>query len=447
MRHLGYLLITVIVLALACNLPRPTEEMPTAAPPTAPSAHETVLPATVAAETAPPATLPAEATLAPTPTVAPPTPSATLVPIPPGYAVEQEATVGTYRIRVWRNTAADSLPFDAIAEIEGDGSALARVALVTNVDVSGRDVTGDGHPDLVIETYSGGAHCCWSTIIYDLGPTLTEVLRSRPSNCGGVLRDLDGDGVLEFETCDDVFAYVYCPYAMSPSVRAVLRYQPGQGYGPASPQFAALYVQDIAEHTALAQAAQPEEMGEWDGTTKCSVLPLVLDYLYSGQPGLAWDTLVQYYAYPDRALLWAEVLRAAAWSSLYVPTAPPPAPWPEHYMLQLLTSCGPNEQFIGFLSAGQDPCAPEVPRRDLFWLQQELQWLGLIQHDESLEIAPAGCTSDCRIDVTDSAATVRLGSIRLETVSGFPGAVFRTNGQESAHWRLRGDLSWEQIAP
>src|SRR5215471_18484906 len=30
---------------------------------------------------------------------------------------------------------------------------------------SGADINGDGIPDLVIEEYSGGAHCCSSTVI------------------------------------------------------------------------------------------------------------------------------------------------------------------------------------------------------------------------------------------------------------------------------------------
>ena len=35
--------------------------------------------------------------------------------------------------------------------------------------ISGRDINGDGEPDLVFVGYSGGAHCCWTYWIVSLG--------------------------------------------------------------------------------------------------------------------------------------------------------------------------------------------------------------------------------------------------------------------------------------
>ena len=62
-------------------------------------------------------------------------------------------------------------------------------------------------------------------------------------------------------------------------------------------------------------------------------------------------------------------------------------------------------------------------------------------------MTPEGGTTTCRLDVVRLEDGTRLGSIRLDTAVGFPGAVYRVDGVESAHWRLRGDLTWEQIAP
>jgi hypothetical protein len=58
-------------------------------------------------------------------------------------------------------------------------------------------------------------------------------------------------------------------------------------------------------------------------------------------------------------------------------------------------------------------------------------------------IAPEGCTTNCRLDVLRYTDNARVGSIRLDTTGGFPGEVYRVNGEESAHWRLKGDLTWE----
>jgi hypothetical protein len=456
------LLVTVSMLLLSCGL---IEVPPTAAPDESAvqtrvaqdvAATLTALP--VAATTQPPPTptlIPVQPTntpIPPPPTVAPsppPPPTPTPMPIPPAYVVEEERAIGAYTVQVWHDTADDGWGFNNIATISAGGRTVVQIELVSGLgDLTGTDVTGEGYPDVIIETYTGGAHCCFSTIVYDLGPTLTKVLESPQSNCGGSFEDLDGDGVFEFVTCDDLFAYAYCSFAASPIVQVILQYEPGRGYVPASPRFAHLYAGPIATHTQMAEAAQPEGLGEWDATTKCAVLSLVLDYLYTGQAERAWTEFDRLYGYPDRLLFWAEVVQAVAESPLYAPAGSWPAvSLPPHYMLQLLTNCGPEYQYVGLLGEGQSACGPEVPHRDVYWLGPQLRKIGLLAEGERLELAPAGCTADCRLDVVRLADDARVGSMRLDTTVGFPGAVYRVNGVESARWRLRGDLTWEQIAP
>jgi hypothetical protein len=461
-KHARPLLFILSVLALSCTLVSPP-------PPATPeeSAVQTRVAQGVAATLAamPTATPPPPApTLTPTPVPptdapAPPQPTATLyplptatpfpTPVPPTYVVEEERAIGRYTVRLWRNTADDAWGFDNIATISAGGQTLVQIEMVSRFgDLTGADITGEGHPDAIVETFTGGAHCCFSTIVYDLGPVLTKVMETPQSNCGGRFEDLDGDAVFEFVTCDDLFAYAYCPYAASPAVQAILRYEPGRGYVPVSPRFAHLYAEAIAVHTRMAEEAQPGELGEWDGTAKCAVLPLVLDYLYTGQADRAWAAFSRLYGYADRLLFWAEVVQAVADSPLYVPAGPQPAvSLPPHYMLQLLTNCGPDWQYVGFLEEGQWACGPAVPHRDIFWLEAELHSIRLLTEGERLELTPEGCTTNCRLDVVSLSDGARLGSIRLDTAIGFPGAVYRVDGVESAHWRLRGDLTWEQVGP
>jgi hypothetical protein len=380
-------------------------------------------------------------------------PQPTVVPIPSeipdNFVVEDEQLIGAYSVALWRNTAADSWSFDNIVTISVGDEMLVRIESVSGFgDPTGRDITGEGHPDVVLERFTGGAHCCFSVIVYDLGPTLTKVLETRESNCSGRFEDLDGDSVLEFVTCDDLFAYVYCPYASSPMVQVIMRYEPGRGYVPASPRFAHLYAEMAAGHLELAESATAGELGEWDETTKCAVLPLTLDYLYTGQADRAWAELSRLYTYPDGLLFWAEIVQAVSESSLYVSDgSSPPVVLPPYYMLQLLTSCGPDWRYVGLLGEGQVPCDPGVPQRDIYWLESQLHTIGLLTVEERLALAPDGCTADCRLDVLRYSDDVRAGSIRLDTTVGFPGEVYRVNGDESAHWRLRGDLVWERISP
>lgn len=387
----------------------------------------------------------------PTHTATAPVPSPTLsTPEPPGetYIIDQERRIGEYVVRLWRNTAPEGIGYDNIATISGAGQPEVRVEFAAALgEETGTDLTGEGHPDVVIEVFTGGAHCCLSTIVYDLGPTLTKVLETPLSNCGGSFQDLDGDGIAEYVTCDDLFAYVYCCYAGSPAARVVLRYDPGSGYVPASPQYGDIYAGPIGADTEIAENAEPGERCEWDETTRCGVLPLVLDLLYAGQDAQAWAELDRLYPYPDVLLFWAEIVQAVSSSPLYVPSgAKVDVPYPPYYMLYLRSGCGGDMQYVvGVLGEGQPTCDQEMPRRDLYWLQIQLQDAGLLAEGEMLMLAPDGCPDACRLDVIRIADNAQVGIIRLDVQAGFPGEVYRIGETESAHWRLRGDLTWERV--
>lgn len=239
------------------------------------------------------------------------------------YILQEEKLFGEYAVRFWRNAnaAADTVFFDGLVTIAASGEGPIQIESASALGAqTGTDITGDGFSEVIVETYSGGAHCCFGTVVYSMkGSSIQKVLDTAPSNCGGSFADLDGDGVLEFDTCDDSFAYTYCPYAASPIVRVIFQYDPAQGlYLPASPRFASLYADLIAEHTKFAEETQPGELGEWDGSNKCSVLPAVLDYLYSGQTDQAWAEFSRLYTAPDADTFRAEIEKVIEGSGRYV---------------------------------------------------------------------------------------------------------------------------------
>jgi len=94
----------------------------------------------------------------------------------------------------------------------------------------GRDITGDGQPNLVIADYSGGAHCCLSYYVFSVGKEfkLIDVLNAEDSDLARFI-DVDGDGVLEFAMNDWTFEYWNVPFASSPAPRVYLAYR-GEGY-------------------------------------------------------------------------------------------------------------------------------------------------------------------------------------------------------------------------
>jgi hypothetical protein len=261
-----------------------------------------------------------------TPAKLTPTPTFTPLPLPPAtapeanYLLQEERLINGYAVRLWRNPN-DQLGFDSILLIEAAGQPTIRVDMVSAInDLTGSDLNADGYPDLVVETYSGGAHCCFGTQVFSLRPTTAALILQKPeSNVGGTFEDLNADGVSEFVTYDDSFAYQYCPYAAGVAVKVIMAYDPGQDrYLPASPRFPKQYADEIAANQQRALAA-PGELGEWDGTNICAVLPLALDYLYMGQPDRAQTEFASRYAGLDTDAKWAEILQIVQASPLYTP--------------------------------------------------------------------------------------------------------------------------------
>lgn len=270
-------------------------------------------------------TLSAPATFTPVPTLTeqPPThssPPPAARPPEADYLLQEERLLNGYAIRIWRNPT-DQLGFESILLIEAPGQTPIRVDKFSALhDLTGGDLNGDTYPDVVVETFSGGAHCCFGTQVYSLRPDAAALILKKPeSNAGGYFEDLDGDNVHEFITFDDSFAYQYCPYAAGVTVKVIMAFDVAQDrYLPASPRFPEQYTQDIATHEGRALAA-PGELGEWDSSNMCAVLPLVLDHLYLGQPDIAQTEFSTRYNGKDAVTKWGEILQVVQGSLLYKP--------------------------------------------------------------------------------------------------------------------------------
>lgn len=79
------------------------------------------------------------------------------------------------------------------------------------------DVTGDGESEVLVDIYTGGAHCC-SVSYVAWRPRHAARYRMqgvRWGNSAPSLIDLNGDGALEFVGVDDRFAYAFGPYAVA----------------------------------------------------------------------------------------------------------------------------------------------------------------------------------------------------------------------------------------
>jgi hypothetical protein len=101
--------------------------------------------------------------------------------------------------------------------IQRGAQVLVTVTSAGEIEAKCTDVTGDSRADLIVQTYSGGAHCCFDIYVYQFAPTVRRVLNYEAGNAGGFeVRRLGGRIVVELG--DDSFAYYkdLC-YACSPA--------------------------------------------------------------------------------------------------------------------------------------------------------------------------------------------------------------------------------------
>jgi hypothetical protein len=151
-----------------------------------------------------------------------------------------------------------------------------------------RDLDGDREPEVLVDLYSGGAHCCWYTDVY------RYVRRSRSyrptigfwGNVVPTLVDLNGDRRPEFRTADDRFAYVFTSFAGSVFPIRIFRFDHGR-FLDVTRRFPQLVRRDAARLYALYRSERRRPDADVAG-----VLPawLAEEYLLGRGPS-GWPVL------------------------------------------------------------------------------------------------------------------------------------------------------------
>jgi hypothetical protein len=148
----------------------------------------------------------------------------------------------------------------------------------------GKDITGDGLPDLIVEVYSGGAHCCFEYLIVSLGEEVKKVDTIYGGNSSFEFKDLNGDGIYEAIGNDDTFAYWEAPYAESPMPSVILKFD-GRKYA----------ISDLMKRPAPSNeqlVARLEQLSRDQGESRWGIPPstwgYMLELIYSGNGDLAW---------------------------------------------------------------------------------------------------------------------------------------------------------------
>jgi hypothetical protein len=79
------------------------------------------------------------------------------------------------------------------------------------------DLDHTGQPNVVLDLFTGGAHCCSIEQVFTFDPgTMTYAMAEHDfGDPGARIQDLNHDGRFEFVTADDAFAYAFTDFAAS----------------------------------------------------------------------------------------------------------------------------------------------------------------------------------------------------------------------------------------
>lgn len=262
--------------------------------------------------------------------------------VPPAVSKQ----IGTYTIQIWNQSSGRpdylvSYNTNSIATIDNGQQEPIIVYDVWDIyDLPLNDLTGEGDPEVMIRTQSGGSHCCHGILLYNLGDTPEMVLRLSGGSgwIGGTwldkeapFVDLNQDGVYEI-IGQEGFTDLFCT---QPKVKIVLAYEDG-AYVHVGARYADLYQDDIDRLTKAADI-RLVETGELE---KCDVLELVLAYLYAGNAEMAWSELGRLYTAED-----ADAFRLKIEETLANPHITENKQFPKAGIVQQLDDCDPKMKF------------------------------------------------------------------------------------------------------
>jgi hypothetical protein len=218
-----------------------------------------------------------------------------------------------------------------VFSLQGGMAFHVEDAALKLVQPAGTDLNGDGVPDVALESYSGGAHCCWTYWIVSLGAR-PGLLASFKNQSPAIF--LPGDyGKSDIQTRDGAFDYFDClSHAESPLPNVFLRLE-GRRLKDVGMDHLADYEKQIRDaHDDLSseklnqfRAAKSIDdlcSGE-PRSTMPAVLTTVLAYLYSGQERHAWTALDEMWPKFDALRIRAEIVKARA-RGILTYTRPPP---------------------------------------------------------------------------------------------------------------------------
>jgi len=184
------------------------------------------------------------------------------------------------------------------------------------IELAGVDVNGDGIPDVVLEAYSGGAHCCWTYYFLSLGSQPGLITKFENNRDTSFLED-EKTRRIYLEIPDGAFDYFdeVC-HACSPFPLVYLRLD-GTNWVDVSREYVQDYdeiIQDSQKSLTAEKRQRLRALKEKPSDARpierarYHALTIIFAYLYSGREGQAHQALRELWPPFDQERMWKLIL-------------------------------------------------------------------------------------------------------------------------------------------
>ena len=222
--------------------------------------------------------------------------------------LQQEQKFKNYTVRIYRDEDDNSknIGLGSLVILKSNKQVYSRSGFkfdfgdifdsenTNNIPHIGQSITTDNQPNLVVSEWSGGAHCCFTYHIFQIGNQFKYLGSVEGVNSGVDFKDVNRNGDLRLVVYDWTFEYWHAGFSDSPSAQVILRYQKGKY----KPDLELMRKPAPTQQTLKAKAKEIEKafgevVSDHDQAFSApSVLwGEMLDIIYSGNMKSAWELL------------------------------------------------------------------------------------------------------------------------------------------------------------
>ncbi len=227
--------------------------------------------------------------------------------------------IGTLNVEITPTVDKDALnePICHLVVSDSHGrQILSEVDSSFKILLDDRDVNGDGIPDVVLEAYSGGAHCCWTYYFLSLGSQPGLITKFENNRDASFLED-EKTRRIHLEIPDGAFDYFdeVC-HACSPFPLVYLRLD-GTNWVDVSREYVQDYEEIIRDSQKSLTAGKRQRLRALKEKpsdarpierARYHALTIIFAYLYSGREGQAHQALRELWPPFDQERMWKLIL-------------------------------------------------------------------------------------------------------------------------------------------